>query len=205
MKNYLMVGTVVVICAWILVVQVWSQQASPSFVPAPASAGAEVPFLNPLTGKVSYQTYNVPTAQARSDIDQLMKTLNNADDEAKKTDITKKLEEAVAKYFDEDMKARETELTKIEERVKKLASQLDRRRKAKSEIIQLQLKVLINEAEGLGFGGTSILEPAASPAVITGPAGTRRYYTAPQVPGQEGSKASEYPRVFPALPAGSKP
>ena len=31
----------------------------------------------------------------------------------------------------------------------------DRRRKAKTDIIQLQLKVLVNEAEGLGFSGAS--------------------------------------------------
>jgi len=46
---------------------------------------------------------------------------------------------------------RETELTKLDERLSKLRAQLDRRRKAKTDIIQLQVKVLVNEAEGLGF------------------------------------------------------
>jgi hypothetical protein len=42
-------------------------------------------------------------------------------------------------------------VTKLEERLKKLKDQLERRRKAKTDIIQLELKVLVNEAEGLGL------------------------------------------------------
>jgi hypothetical protein len=71
----------------------------------------------------------------------------------KKVELTKQLEAAVAEGFDEDMKVREGELSKLEERLNKLRAQLDRRRKAKSEIIQLEVKVLVNEAAGLGFSG----------------------------------------------------
>jgi hypothetical protein len=75
-------------------------------------------------------------------------------DEAKqKAELMKQLEAAVAAGFDEDMKVREGELSKLEERLNKLRAQLDRRRKAKGEIIQLEVKVLVNEAEGLGFVG----------------------------------------------------
>jgi hypothetical protein len=69
----------------------------------------------------------------------------------KKVELTKQLEAVVAEGFDEDMKIREGELSKLEERLNKLRAQLDRRRKAKSEIIQLEVKVLLNEAAGLGF------------------------------------------------------
>ena len=88
-----------------------------------------------------------------------MSQLRETEDEAKKADLTKQLEAAVAKHFDEDVKARETELTKLEERLKKLRAQLERRSKAKAELIQLQIKVLVNEAEGLGFSGASSLGP----------------------------------------------
>jgi hypothetical protein len=88
-------------------------------------------------------------AEVRRLVDQLRET----EDDAKKADLTKQLQAAVSNYFDDDLKARETELAKLEERLRKLRTQLDRRRKAKSEIIDLQLKVLINEAEGLGFSG----------------------------------------------------
>ncbi len=90
----------------------------------------------------------------QSEIGRIMAQLREATDETKKAELTKKLETAVTKSFDEDMKARETELTRLEERLNKLKDQLDRRRRAKADIIQLQLKVLANEAEGLGFSRT---------------------------------------------------
>jgi hypothetical protein len=66
----------------------------------------------------------------------------------------------------------------LEERLKKLRTQLDRRREAKAEIIQLQLKVLTNEVEGLGFSNESDLrsEPNPGPASSTfyNPPGTNR-------------------------------
>ena len=75
--------------------------------------------------------------------------------DAEKAALMKKLEAAVATQFDRDMERRESELTQLEERFKKLRQQLDRRRRAKNEILDLQIKVLVNEAEGLGFGGDS--------------------------------------------------
>ncbi len=41
----------------------------------------------------------------------------------------------------------------IEARLDKLRSQLDRRREKKQDIVDLQVKVAINAAEGLGFPG----------------------------------------------------
>lgn len=55
--------------------------------------------------------------------------------------------------FDADLKRREKEIADIEARVKDLRSVLDKRRTARDNIIQLQIKVLVNEAEGLGFPG----------------------------------------------------
>jgi hypothetical protein len=75
--------------------------------------------------------------------------------DAEKAALMKKLELAVSNQFGRDMEYRESELTKLEERLNKLRQQLERRRRAKNEIIELQIKVLVNEAEGLGFGGNS--------------------------------------------------
>jgi hypothetical protein len=80
-------------------------------------------------------------------------TVETPGEAPKKAELTKQLEAAVAESFDEDMKVREGELSKLEERLNKLRAQLDRRRKAKGEIIQLEVKVLVNEAAGLGFSG----------------------------------------------------
>ena len=60
--------------------------------------------------------------------------------------------------FDKDMTSRETDLSQLEERLTKLRNQLKRRKEAKSEIIQLQIKLMVNEADGLGFSGTPAIK-----------------------------------------------
>ncbi|HEX3598527.1 MAG TPA: hypothetical protein VHU84_00210, partial [Lacipirellulaceae bacterium] len=71
------------------------------------------------------------------------------DDE--KSVAQKKLNEALSKYFDEDMVQREKELKQVEERVTKLHDLLERRRSSKQEIVDLEAKVALNQANGLGF------------------------------------------------------
>src|SRR5687767_10009088 len=110
MKKYLIVASMVVVCGWIVQFPVWSQQPVPAPVPVPP--GTVIPRFDSATGTTTY-TYQAASSQSQSEISQLMKALVEADDDAKKTDITKKLETAVEKQFDEDMKVRESELTKI--------------------------------------------------------------------------------------------
>ena len=71
---------------------------------------------------------------------------DEAKDEAKKN-----LSNILGEYFDLDTKRREDELAQIESRLTKLREQLDRRRSKKQEILDLQMKVALNEADGLGF------------------------------------------------------
>lgn len=75
----------------------------------------------------------------------------DAENEEDKSTALKNLNEVVDKCFEDDMKVREQELASIEERLNKLQAQLDRRRAKKQEIVDLQVKVVINDAEGLGF------------------------------------------------------
>ena len=140
--------------AFILARSVWSQQPVDR---ALRRDNAFPPFSDPTKSALQYAPSSHSDIAARSEIGRLMNQLREASD-AQKPELTKQLESAVDKYFDDDMKARETELTKLEERLSKLRNQLDRRRKAKAEIIQLQIKVLLNEADGLGFTGASFFE-----------------------------------------------
>jgi hypothetical protein len=71
-------------------------------------------------------------------------------DEAKSA-AQKKFTELLSKCYDDDVAQREKELKQIEDRLAKLRELLDRRRTKKQEIIELQMKVAQNEAEGLGF------------------------------------------------------
>ena len=137
MKKYL--NIVALLSAFVVLkfASVGWTQAQP--IPGP-SAAAPVPVAG------------LPEASHGDEVGKLISELRDAD-EAKKAELTKQLEASIAKQFDLDMQSREAELTKLEERMNKLRVQLDRRRKAKSDIIQLQLKVMVNEADGLGFTG----------------------------------------------------
>jgi hypothetical protein len=86
-----------------------------------------------------------------SKVEKLANALGDAKDDKEKTAINDKLKTAIDKCFEQDMKSREGELKKLQQRLDKLKAQLDRRRKAKDDIVQLEVKVLQNEAAGLGF------------------------------------------------------
>lgn len=77
--------------------------------------------------------------------------LRDSDGEEAKSKANDKLSELLDKYFEEDMKQREAAVTNLEQRLEKLKAQLDRRKSKKSEIVDLQRKIAVNEAEGLGF------------------------------------------------------
>lgn len=92
----------------------------------------------------------------------------------------KTLKPALEAYFAADLTVREQEISGIQKRVENLDALIDRRRKARDEIISLQLEVLSNEADGLGFFSTSARQqsgnygwmyggqPAASGGAFTG-------------------------------------
>lgn len=77
--------------------------------------------------------------------------LSTAEDDKTRNEAREKLDSLLNEYFEADMARREQELKAVEERVKKLHAQLERRREKKSDIIELQMKVLLNEADGMGF------------------------------------------------------
>lgn len=63
--------------------------------------------------------------------------------------------------FRKDLQQREAELKKVEERVKALRTQLDKRRTAQNDIISLKRQTILNEANGPGFpAGLSNMMPA---------------------------------------------
>ena len=84
----------------------------------------------------------------------------NASDE-QKANAKQEIEALLIKYFDEDIETRQAKITEIEQRIAKLKTQLQKRRAAKSELVQLQMKLIENEAAGLGFFG--IDDPRQTP------------------------------------------
>ena len=86
-----------------------------------------------------------------STIRKAAEAVRDAKGDEEKSAAQKKLAEVLSKCYDDDMVQREKELKQIEERLTKLRDLLERRRAKKQDIIDLQTKVALNEAEGLGF------------------------------------------------------
>ena len=101
----------------------------------------------PITGKV------MSVARPEGQIRKAAEELSQAEDDDAKAEAEEKLNELLDSYFEEDMEHREQELADVEARVKKLRELMERRREKKQDIIALQMQVLVNEADGLGFFG----------------------------------------------------
>ena len=95
------------------------------------------------------------TAQLREAI-QLLKV---STDDAEKKKAADTIQAQLKKQFIRDLKQREEELEKVEERVRSLRKQLDKRKAAQDDIISLRLQTLVNEASGLGFPATNFGPP----------------------------------------------
>jgi len=80
-----------------------------------------------------------------------MKKLQTTTSEKDKVEAVAALSALLNRHFTADMKKREQNIASIEARVQKLRTQFEKRQVAKDKIIKLQLQVLSNEAEGLGF------------------------------------------------------
>jgi hypothetical protein len=99
-------------------------------------------------------------AQIREAVEQF----RSAEGEAK-TAAQQKLKELLEQYVDRDLQRREAEVADVEGQVKKLREQLDRRLAKRRELIDLQMKLVENEAEGLGFFSSPAATQPNPPAI----------------------------------------
>lgn len=92
-----------------------------------------------------------PRTNLAGNIRTAAEAVRDAKGDEDKAAAQKNLSELLGRYFDEDTKRRQEELAQIEERLAKLRELLERRRTKKQDILDLQMKVALNEADGLGF------------------------------------------------------
>jgi hypothetical protein len=96
---------------------------------------------------------------ARKNVNRLRELMKSGD-EASRAKAKDRADDILTTYFLADMKSRVAELDAIKKRVAEMEAQLEKRMKAKTEIIDLQKKVLETEADGLGFfGPESAIDP----------------------------------------------
>jgi hypothetical protein len=95
----------------------------------------------------------------------VLERLRSAKEGPDKEGAKKGLLHVLEQSFNRDLEHREREVSEIESRVKKLREQIERRKKAKDEIVSLRLKTIINETEGLGFPDGQDFGPFKHPAM----------------------------------------
>ena len=114
-----------------------------------------------------------------SRMEALAATWRDASSDKDRAQVKKVVADWLSREFDEDLKHREAELERIEERVAKLRDQLDRRMESKDDIIDLQIKRMTMTWEGLGWeqrddrahfpGGTNVATAYSNFSVARSP------------------------------------
>jgi hypothetical protein len=132
----------------------WAQERE--LTPAEASADADVLIAAPDEVPLSFPRhfkFKLRHAGVSQEIREAAEKLRDAEGAEARQAATDELDRLLGQYFDDDLKRRIEELDRIKQRVEKLREQLARRVEKRQEIIDLQIKVLENEADGLGFFG----------------------------------------------------
>jgi hypothetical protein len=91
-------------------------------------------------------------AEQESETQRLLGEYRQTEDEKERGWITGELTKAIAKHFDVRQEARERELKQLEAQVRRLRELHDRRTKEKEQIVQDRVRLLLRDADGLGWG-----------------------------------------------------
>jgi hypothetical protein len=208
--TWIMVGALLVI-ATIGLQPTWGQERNDPYAPTPASdlelsnpyAARAATGESPMIGVQSRSYWYFQNApRASNDIRQAVEALQNAEKGEAHTKAEATLKDLLAKHFEADMQKRQAELKEMEVRLKKLQDQFARRQTKKDEIVDLQIKVLLNEAEGLGFFNNAAPSPFSQ--TPQGPS----YFYSPRT--TEEGRATIQPAPMPTLhprnlPGGPEP
>lgn len=128
---------------------------------------------------------------SRKLVSQLAQSPEN--DAESRDQLKAKLRETLDKQFEAQIKLRETEVARIEERVKKLRDMINKRSAARKTIVDRRQQQLIDEAEGLGWSpsaGPGGADPFSSSTVLSLPV--------PQWNRQTGARQKLPPAVTPS-------
>ena len=89
--------------------------------------------------------------EASKKLQAAVQSLKTGKDVAAREAAADVIQQQLTTQFESDLKQREKELAEVEQRVKTLRGQLDNRKAAQADIINLRLQTLVNQANGLGF------------------------------------------------------
>jgi hypothetical protein len=168
-------------------------------VPAPAMVAVQTiqsgqhrtHYVQPAPGQAIPQQVNDERQASLARITEARSKLTAAENADAEGKALEELKAALGDYFDRDMEFRRAELARVREGLSSMEARLAKRANAKSAIVELQLKMIVNEAGGLGFfsdGDAGGVWPEVSWwKYSTGYPGT--YHDRPALPGQLPSPA----------------
>lgn len=122
-------------------------------------AGPSAQFGRPANGNNPYGSTGPAGGTTTSDrlqrnsekLQQVLEELKRADSDDAREAADERLSEIVSLIFDDDLKRRESEVSDIQQRASNLQALIQKRMESKDRIVDLQLKIQLNEVEGLGF------------------------------------------------------
>jgi hypothetical protein len=88
---------------------------------------------------------------AAQEVSRLLIDYRRTEKEEEKAKIKTKLGEALTKQFDHQQKRRDLELTRLEEKLKKVRALMKKRDEERKTIVEKRLDQLVREADGLGW------------------------------------------------------
>ncbi len=148
---------------------------TPQPQPKAAAPGAgqitEPPRISPFDQAFSFYSssetdkHSAEIRRLDRDVARLAGILSSESDAAKKSDVESKIEALLGKQFDLRQQSREEELKGLEERVRKLRENFEKRQNARAEIVKHRLEEIKRDAEGLGWGENKAGDVSVSGAV----------------------------------------
>lgn len=93
----------------------------------------------------------IQPASTQNALKAMLKKLSSTDDANEKSKLEQEIKQLLNGQYDKKMDAYEKHLTELEGKLEKMRSQLQKRRDAKSDMVGLRMKVLMAEADDLGW------------------------------------------------------
>ncbi len=180
--------------------------------PPPRARSAQEPRepQTPSAPSISFTVGGTPFAVGVSERDRelrkAMEALRDAEAGESRDEAMKQVRDILSKQYDEAMDGYEKYLDDLTKRVAELREQISKRRAARDELVELRLKMMVSEADGLGWPdarnapasglpsvpgfwgggsgfGSGAVSPSSSPSPsVVSPARTREAPPTPDTP-----------------------
>ena len=159
MKNSLIVLILAMMAFALQHVQVAAQgeaQVQDEEVPRPAvQARPSFPFepSPPTPGQLAIPqpVFLTPQVRGQSELSKAIAQLKASETESDRENAEDAMRSALSEDYDASLDKYEEYLEQMEAKIKQLKNQLEKRRQAKMELVDLRLQMLVNEANGLGW------------------------------------------------------